>query len=369
MNRFNQCAILLVALCLTACVKEQEQPITSQVQDQPQQLTFPTMGEYDVQIPDVPAYTGPIYNDDQQTAEPRGQTIVVYPGTNQLQDIFNEASWDDKILLMPGTHHEDETLVINRRLWVQGQNGAVLSLGGVLGLYVYGAHKTLIQNVEIVNAGTSVFGVAAEDTDQFKMKDNHLSGFTATILLDQTWKAKIVDNTVVGVSNIPDGPNFGITLLNGDKSDISGNDVSSNVFGIWACDEDGKAFDNVLHGNLIGLILCKVPAGNFSAIFSGGTGGSENPATNWNVRQNDSHYNIWGYLVVDGANNNRLKHNEAHDNAFVDLELAGETNLLFGFTTPTSHDNEVDAGTMYYIECGVDNEVVNGIEAGVPCSL
>lgn len=366
----NFLTFFTLSLCLffVACHKNEDHSLETETQpERPSNISFTNLNNYDINIPDVPPYAGAEELAEEGASE-RGQTYELSPGTNQLQAVINAASAGDKIVLLEGTHIEDETIVINRRIKLEGEEGAILSLGGLLGIYVIDARKTEIRDLTIVNGGTAVFGIAVESTNKFELEENHISGFAYSVSIEDSWKVEINDNTIIGSDPTP-GTSLGITVINGNKAEVSGNDVSSCGFGIWACDLDGEAKGNTIHGNGVGFILCKVPEGSFAAVFSSGTGGSENPATGWEVDDNTAFNNIWGYLVVDGARDNKMDGNEGYDNAFLDMELAGETNLLFGFTTPTSKGNEVDAGDMNYIDCGEDNEVENGVEAGVPCSI
>jgi parallel beta-helix repeat protein len=358
----------LTMVLLFSCNKQEDtQTNATPSPDYAKHFNFDRLKNIQFQLPEVPAYTGVDLEDEDDESAAIRATHEVAPGHNQLQGIIDNASAGDKIVLLEGLHTEDETIVINRRIRLEGEDGAVLSLGGVVGIFVIDARKTSIKNLEITNAGTAYFGVAVESTNLFDMQNNVLTGFAYSVVLEDAWKLKVKGNTIVG-AGAANGA-LGITVVNGNRAEVSDNTVSNNQFGIWACDRDGKAEDNVMYGNLIGLILCKVPAGSFSTIFSSGTGGAEHSATNWKVEDNLSHDNVWGYMVIDGAKDNTLEDNEGYNNAFVDIELLGETNQLFGFFTPTSEGNEVDANGLNYIDCGLDNEVENGVEANLPCSI
>ena len=71
-----------------------------------------------------------------------------------------------------------------------------------------------------------------------------------------------------------------------------------------------------------------------------------------------------GYLVIDGANNNTLINNQGGNNARVDMELTADT-YRFGFLTPKSFDNFVDARSHQDLtikDCGDNNRVVGGVQ-------
>jgi hypothetical protein len=108
--------------------------------------------------------------------------------------------------------------------------------------------------------------------------------------------------------------------------------------------------------------LCKVPANAFP-LPGGKLAGSALSAVAWKIEDNHSTGNFnAGYLVIDGANNNRLKNNNASNNGTYDIELAGDS-FRFGFLTPKSFDNKVVAGKYKNIlikDCGENNKVVGG---------
>jgi hypothetical protein len=70
--------------------------------------------------------------------------------------------------------------------------------------------------------------------------------------------------------------------------------------------------------------------------------GAQQSAVSWTTRDNDCHDNFdVGYLVIDGANNNRLTNNAAARNANYDIELVGDS-YRFGFFTPTSFEDGIE---------------------------
>jgi len=91
--------------------------------------------------------------------------------------------------------------------------------------------------------------------------------------------------------------------------------------------------------------------------------GSDASAIQWRVIGNNASGNFdAGYLVIDGANNNRLADNDALSNGTYDIELAGDS-FRFGFLTPKSFENSVIAGAFPNLKiknCGENNTVVGG---------
>ena len=115
-------------------------------------------------------------------------------------------------------------------------------------------------------------------------------------------------------------------------------------------------------GNFVGLILCDVPDGNF--LISGGDAGSSSPANGWDVRNNTATFNLWGYLVIDGSNNNRISSNEASNNDAYDMELTGDT-YRFGYLSPSSYENTVNVGGYHNLvikDCGQKNKIIGSAQ-------
>ncbi len=319
-------------------------------------IQMPTLAGIDFTPPEVPPYLG----GDVSSVDSRGITTVE-PGTNQLQDIINNAKNNETIKLLTGTHTEDATLVINHKIKLTGESDAVLSLNGFIGLLVSDANGTKISDLEIENSGGSVIGIGVENSSHVEIKDNSMSGFDWSIALEQANHARVNDNSIVGT-----GAGVGVTVVNGDFVHISGNDVSVGVFGIWACDRKGTCTNNTTTNNLMGVILCKVPEGSLP--LGTGTGGSEFPGNEWHITNNTSTDNVWGYIAVDGAHDNTLSNNEGGNNT-IDMELAQATNNFFGFFTPTSANNTVNigGGNITIIDCGVNNVVHGGVPLSGPC--
>lgn len=133
-------------------------------------------------------------------------------------------------------------------------------------------------------------------------------------------------------------------MVNGKGVKVTGNEVTNSFFGIWLCDKNGTYSDNETYGNAIGMILCKVPGGDF-LFFNGNEVAADFSATEWTVTNNNSQDNFsLGYLVIDGSNGNHMANNAASNNPDWDIELVGNT-CRFGFFTPASFNNTVIAGS------------------------
>ncbi len=345
----------LLGILFVGCSKK-EDPSPQKVVDRPQRIELRTMKGIEFVRPELPPYTG-------SEIESRGVTVVP-PGANQLQAIINNAGNGETIRLLAGTHTEDATLVINHKVKLTGDAGAVLSLGGFIGVLVSGANGTQLTDLDIANSGSSFLAVGVENSNHVQIKQNAISGFAYSIVLEQANHAKVSSNSISGT-----GAGDGVVVINGDFVLISSNNVSNAFFGIWACDRNGTCINNNIQNSLIGIIACNVPAGSFP--LGTGTGGAEMPANNWNISNNYASGNVWGYMVIDGSFENTLSNNATGGNV-IDMELVGETSILFApLITPTSHDNTVNVGGsgMDVIDCGLNNVVHGTTPLPGPCSI
>lgn len=318
----------------------------------------------------------PALDENLATAD-RAPVVVPAGSVDALQDAVDAAGTNGTVILESGEHHESGTVTITERVRIIGEEGAVLisavgpSLTSGTGpleaaIYIDGADKTSIEGItfqaETDPGGT---GILINGAGQVAVKENVFQGFQYSIMVEQGDKAVIRDNEITttlawldpnsGVFNA-----HGITIINGDDVQVKKNKVTNSVFGIWACDRDGIALRNEVYGNLVGLILCKVPTGGYP-LPDGNAAGAEFPATNWLTANNYAHDNFdAGILVIDGANNNTLVNNRGGNNGTYDIDLVGDS-FRFGFFTPASYENRVNINdpNLTVKDCGVDN-IVNG---------
>ncbi|MBK9017906.1 MAG: right-handed parallel beta-helix repeat-containing protein [Saprospiraceae bacterium] len=232
---------------------------------------------------------------------------------------------------------------------IRGQEGAVLriqaspttdySVALDVALHFKFATNSRLENIDI-EPSSAIGGVAVllENAGGTMVKNCHINGFQSSILVEKSPGVKLFDNTIAAstawqVGSIPDA--YGIIIVNGPGGNIKGNDVSGALFGIWPCDHGGTYENNYTHHNYLGLILCKVPANSFK-LPSGETTGANFSSNHWTVTNNLSTDNFMvGYLVIDGAYNNKLTNNDASGNGTYDIELTGDS-YRFGFLTPSA---------------------------------
>ncbi len=306
----------------------------------------------------------------------KGKTVELPAGSHDgLAAAIAAAGKKGTVKVKTGLHTESHTVTITQPVTIQGESGAVFEFdtqplppAAALdpALYVKDADDVVIWGLEI-HPKNSVGGTAilVENSEDVIIGRNTMREHQFGVMLEQADEAEIYKNTISTTTVWQTGDLadvHGIVVINGKKAEVEKNDISNALFGLWACDEYGEAERNTFHENFIGLILCKVPANAFP-LPSGKLAGSALSGGKWKVEDNNATGNFdAGYLVIDGANNNFLKDNNASNNGTYDIELTGDT-YRFGFLTPKSFENKVVAGKYNNIRiknCGENNKIKGG---------
>jgi len=308
--------------------------------------------------------------------EKKGRTVELPPNSHDaLAAAIAAAGKKGTVKVRAGNHYESQTVTITHEVKIIGETGAIFEFdtqplppASALdpALYIKGTDDVTIWGLDI-RPKSSVGGTAilVENSEDAIIGRNIMREHQFGVMLEQADEAQIYKNTISTTTVWQTGALadvHGIVVINGKKVAVEKNDISNALFGLWACDENGEAERNTFHENFIGLILCKVPANAFP-LPGGKLAGSALSGAKWKVEDNNATGNFdAGYLVIDGANNNRLEDNNASNNGTYDIELTGDT-YRFGFLTPKSFENKVVAGKFQNIvikNCGKNNKVIGG---------
>jgi hypothetical protein len=279
------------------------------------------------------------------------------------------------VLLQPGVHSESGTVEVMIPVTLLGKRGAVLesvtdlatSLPVVVdaALHIRNTTGVTVKGLEIrpPEGEDGTTAVLIEDATNVLIEGNLIHGFMHGVMIQGGDRAQITRNRIDvnpkwKTGELIDG--LGVVNINGTDVSITDNQISDGVFNIWACDRGGRASGNSMSNGFVGLILCKVPANNY--LISGVDRPSSSAGASWDVRGNFASANDWGYLVIDGANNNTLINNAASGSGTYDMELTADT-FRFGFLTPAAFDNTVEAGPhrLTIKDCGNNNTVTGGV--------
>ena len=310
--------------------------------------------------------------------------------TDALAQAINNACSGGVIYLKTGFHTETKQITITKSVKIIGQAGAVLKIKSSLrpgnattekitpnvALHILNAPRTLIQDLDIQPTDTD--GGAAiliENSPESAVMRNKITNFQFGVLIEKSDRMAIMQNTIKVSGAWQTGQisaALGILIINGKSTYIAENLVSNAISGIFASDQWGTSFQNTASGNFLGMILCNAPKS--LVLPSGQVTGSLIPATGWKFNNNTSTDNLnVGYVVIDGANRNILENNNAARNGSYDMELTTDS-YRFGFLTPMSYDNTVNAGSFQNIsikDCGRNNKITGGIKVNTttdPCN-
>ncbi|TNE66546.1 MAG: hypothetical protein EP344_02445 [Bacteroidetes bacterium] len=307
------------------------------------------------------------------------QITIPAGSVDALQAAIDDLCAGGTITLAAGMHTENTMVVIDKRLTLKGEAGAVLKVSSTpdnsaptVGLHVYNAQNVRLENFELLPTGDDGgIGILLQNANQATVKNCVIRHHMISILLEQSDHANITGNLVEASLLWQTAGIFchGIVVTNGEKAVVMNNEIFHGFWGMWACDKDGIFKGNYTHDNFTGLILCRVGEDYAYTLPDGTQAFAEFACTSWQVSNNVSTDNAFvGYLVIDGANNNHLNNNQGGNNAAYDMELKGWTGE-FGPCLPTSFGNLVNAGSYDLLikNCGENNTIIGGTLSDDPC--
>lgn len=308
-----------------------------------------------------------------------GNLVILPSGSsNGLATAIETAGDGGVVLLQSGSHTQSGTTIIQQRVTIVGEPGAQLifdvaavpptanfELVSVPGLHIKDSRRVTIWGIEFVTATTTGNTVIlVENSEKTVIAHNRMTNYQFGVIIEKSPQTIVYQNTIIASNAWLTGAlpeTHGVMLINGAKCAVVNNDISGALLGAFMSDRNGNFTNNSLSGNFFGMLLCNVP--QYIMLPGGSVSGSLVPATRWQLKNNHAAGNFdIGFLVIDGANNNVIRANTGENNGRYDLELAGDSQR-FGFLTPTSYANKVDASnqpSLIIKDCGVDNQVVGG---------
>lgn len=318
-----------LALALAALVgcSENQQPVTPQANDTPQNLTANSPSAAPVDLTKIKAEFDRRVAEHQERLAQAGSTnslakkkpkITVPDDYATIQEAVDNAPAGAEIKVEKGDYNGD-IVVSTANLKIKASGNVTLTGG-----FILTANGIEIEGFKIVNTGfagitgSGISGVEVEDNNvsggivgivfwsntDCTIKDNTLSGSDLGIVLDHSNGNTIDDNTASRNSAI------GIQLQNDcDDNEVSGNTCESNgrdgITLLYSCDRN-QVKDNVSNGNMLSGFVLNDSHNN--------TIGAENKANaNGDV----------GILLLGNASGNTVKKNTAHSNANCDIVDAG----------------------------------------------
>jgi hypothetical protein len=304
--------------------------------------------------------------------------IVVLPAgsVDALAGAIAQAGPHGFVILSSGLHRESGMVEVTIPVVIMGDPGAVLEStvptwpagNPVLqaAIWVHNAEGVAIRDLEMRPAGgLGGAAILLDGARSAAVLQNNIHDYQYGVLVYDSdhasiWSNRVSTTTAWQTAVVPEA--HGIVVISGASAMVAQNKVSNALFGIWACDRDGIAYGNTVSANLVGLILCRVPAGSYP-LPGGEIVGASASAVRWLAQGNVCFGNFTtGLLAIDGSSANRILSNDSHDNGGYAIELAGDS-YRFGFLTPASFDNLFVAGAYANVQvknCGNGNRVIGG---------
>lgn len=385
MKKIISSIALLTSLCFIGCQKD----LTMQEAVQPPQSIDES--HYYEPSKELLASYDALRNPSALSTRAACDWIEIPAGSvDALAQAVNNACAGGVIYFKTGMHTETKQITITKSVKIIGQAGAVLKIKSSLrssnpvtgnitpnvALHIFNAPRTLIQDLDIqpidADGGAAIL---IENSLESAVMRNKISNFQSGVMIEKSDRMTIMQNTIKVSGAWQTGQvdlAIGIIVINGKSAYLALNTITNAITGLFASDQWGTSFQNTTSGNFLGMILCNAP--KTLMLPSGQLTGSLIPATGWKFNNNNSTDNInVGYVVIDGANRNILENNNAARNGSYDMELTSDS-YRFGFFTPLSFDNTVNAGIYPNIrikDCGLNNKVTGGIRINTttdPCN-
>jgi len=307
---------------------------------------------------------------------PRMTVTVPAGSVDALADAIAEAGPGGTVILETGEHVESAPVVIEQRVKIEGEDGALLLFPNALepqgipmevraSLHIRNTSRVWLKNFGLLTGIDQAgrIGVQIQNAPRTRLESLHITSFQYGVLLDGGNRCQFIDNTLVGIyADYPNIANWGLTNSTGQRSIMMRNTISGFAVGVFFSDRNSLAFSNTLIGMDIGMLWCTVAP--WQAYPDGTVIAAAEPARGCRAYNNLAVANLWSYLVIDGARSSVLIQNESVEPVLYDIELAPASER-FGFPTPTS-TNSLVISVGNYIDysikdCTGDNTIIGGV--------
>lgn len=313
---------------------------------------------------------------EQEWIGTRSSVVVPAGSVDALAAAIAEAGVGGTVVLASGEHTENTMLVIDQRVKIEGEPGAILLFPNapspapipveiVPAIHIKDVARVWLKGFSM-STGTDVAGrhaVLVQDAPRSRVEGLTIAGFQHGILIDGGNRCQIIRNTLVGVAEeYPEAIiHWGIANSTGQRTVIANNEIASFVVGLFFSDRNGLAYSNTVAGGDIGALWCTVPA--WQVYPDGEAVSAASPAIFWRGYGNRAIGAIFNYLIIDGAQHSTVIQNQSIDAGLYDYEIAGESER-FGFATPASGNSLVISVGPYIDasikDCTGDNVVIGG---------
>ena len=356
--------LAVMALLFTACEKD---TVFTGEDDNVQQV----LNQADQRIADADA----LMEQDLFVSE-RAPGVLPAFSIDGLQDAIQEVGPYGTVFVESGMHFETSPVMITFPVKIVGDEGAIIQsttapnadfpytmepalfLDHAARVHIEGL--TFVPNPETGMGGTAIL---VSNSDRAMIRDNDFSGYFQAVMVYASDFVRIHYNRAEGLytEGFDSFNSYGFSVMSGKAAYLRGNFAEDFWAGYFVSDKDGILYKNTATGGVQGYFFCNYGEGALE-LPDGTSIGAESAATNWLAYSNTAQRLVTGYLIIDGANNNRLVNNKAIDYSLYGFEFAGETTRFGAPALPTSSDNYflVSGRNITVKDCGLNNEICGG---------
>ena len=237
MQHLKLYGLLAVFLMVAACTKEPELPTTTQQAEQHIQQAERKITEAEAEAETfVTEWIGT-----------RSSVTVPAGSVDALADAVAEAGPGGTVILEEGLHTETATVVIDQRVKIEGEDGALLLFPNapepqavpmevVPNLHIRNTSRVWLKNFGILTGTDAAgrVGILIQEASRSRVEGLNIAGFQYGILLDGGDRSQFIGNTLDGV--YPDYPSlvhWGLTISTGQRTISMRNSISNFAVGIF----------------------------------------------------------------------------------------------------------------------------------------
>lgn len=285
-----------------------------------------------------------LLNEQENIAEDRANVTLPAGSVNGLAAAIAAAGPGGKVTVACGDHYESGRVEITFPVKIVGQSGAVFHWSELEpadpeqvrqdpAIYVQNTSDVTIKGLEFrATSGGLRTCLLLENVPNAKIQNNEIYEFQMGIICVGVDNAKISKNYLDGP-----GTGLGIGIVSGESMLIADNEAFAFDFPIFPSGSYSDVVRNKTHQAFFGMVLCQL-----DVEMPDGTNVEGPVSTNhFLFSKNESYNSAWGIIVIDGAFDNVLFKNNAHNNSVYDIELCQETERFGPPALPTTSNSTV----------------------------
>lgn len=199
-----------------------------------------------------------------------------------IQRAIDQAKAGDTLLILPAVYKE--SIVINKRINLKGEKGAIIDGGGIGNVIEINASNVTVQGLTIQNSGSAQedSGIFIKKADGNRIENNTLKDVHNGIYIANSKDNQVLKNSITSYQSHFSKRGNGIHMFKGSGHLLNGNKITAVQDGIYYdFTADVKAIENHVHESRYGMHF----------MFS----------KNISAERNRIDKNVTGLMVMDSA--------------------------------------------------------------------